>query len=158
MMRTRTFVTIGVLGACGIAVGDPAPDRALGEIAQLDKAIDAATRKMDNAAILALWADDGVSLLPSTKPLVGKPAIGKFLDEVLGSLKGAKMKAFEQECHDIEVSGAWASEWCTEHQLVELPGGKPPFEGWGKLLLVLHKGADGKWRIAREMWNEAVKP
>jgi ketosteroid isomerase-like protein len=38
---------------------------------------------------------------------------------------------------------------------VFLPAGKPAFDGWGTLLLVLHRGADGKWRLRREMWNEA---
>ncbi len=25
-----------------------------------------------------------------------------------------------------------APQWCTEHQIVQFPGGKPPFEGWGR--------------------------
>ena len=47
-----------------------------------------ATRHMDNAATLALWADDGVSLLPDASPLLGKPAIAAFMDRVTASLKG----------------------------------------------------------------------
>lgn len=38
---------------------------------------------------------------------------------------------------------------------MSLPAGKPPFDGWGTLLLMLHRGIDGKWRLHREMWNEA---
>ena len=45
-----------------------------------------------------------------------------------------------------------------EHQVVQLGAGKPPFNGWGKMLLVLHRGADGTWRIKREMWNQALVP
>jgi ketosteroid isomerase-like protein len=37
-----------------------------------------------------------------------------------------------------------------------LPNGKPPFDGQGKMLLVLHRGPDGKWRMRREMWNEGI--
>jgi ketosteroid isomerase-like protein len=115
-----------------------------------------ATRRMDNAATLALWDDDGVSLLPSTKPIVGKTAIGDFLRRTTASFTGAHMQQFDLRCHDVEVSGDWASEWCTEHQIVILGGGRPPFDGWGKLLFVLHRGPDGRWRIRTEMWNQAV--
>jgi ketosteroid isomerase-like protein len=26
------------------------------------------------------------------------------------------------------------------------------------MLLVLHKGADGKWRVKEEMWNQGLPP
>ena len=111
---------------------------------------------MDNAAALTLWADDGISLLPSTKPIVGKAAVTRFLDEVMTSIKGATMESFEMECFDAVVSNDLASEWCTEHQVVRLGGGKPPFDGHGKMLFVLRRGSDKLWRIEREMWNQGL--
>jgi ketosteroid isomerase-like protein len=123
-----------------------------------NQAFGAATRRMDNAAILALWTDDGVSLLPSTPPIVGKKAIGAFLDAVMAQLSGAHMETFEMQCRDITISGALAAEWCTEHQIVRLAGDKPPFEGWGKMLLVLRRDDDGRWRLKTEMWNQALAP
>ena len=125
-------------------------------IEAFNKALDSATRSMNNAAVLALWEDDGVSLLPSTPPIVGKKAIGKFLDDVMAAYPGGKMKTFEMQCHDIQVSGDWGSEWCSAHQIVQFPGFKPPVDSWGKMLFVLHRGADGKWRVKHEMWNQAV--
>lgn len=80
------------------------------------------------------------------------------LDDVMASHQGAKMEKFEMQCFDIAISGDWASEWCTEHQIVQLGAGKPPFIGWGKMLIVLHKGRDGTWRIKHEMWNQALAP
>lgn len=115
-----------------------------------------ATRRMDNDTVLSLWDEDGVSLLPSTKPLEGKATIGAFVRGVTASFPGAHMVQFDMRCHDIAVSGDWASEWCTEHQVVHFADGKPPFDGWGKMLYVLHRGRDGLWRIRTEMWNQAL--
>jgi ketosteroid isomerase-like protein len=87
--------------------------------------------------------------------MVGKPAIAAMMNAMTTQFKGAHMEKFEMRCSAIEVSGDMASEWCVEHQIVDLNNGKPPFVGWGKMLLVLRRGADGKWRLLREMWNQA---
>lgn len=153
----RKFLTLLVLLSLSPSLGhaQSAAGTARSEIEAFNRALDDATRHMSSAATLALWADDGVSLLPSTKPIVGKKAIAEFFNTVMASLSGARMEQFELRCFDIEVAGDWASEWCTEHQVVQLGGGKPPFDGWGKMLFVLHREADGKWRLKREMWNQA---
>jgi len=117
-------------------------------------ALDAATRHMDDAATLALWEDDGISLLPGTKPVVGRRAIGDMIAGISRQFPGATMQKFEIACHDVELAGPWASEWCVEHQIVRLSADRT-FDGWGKMLLVLHRGADGRWRLSREMWNQA---
>ena len=127
------------------------------EIDAFNRAFFDATRHMDTPGTLALWDDDGLSLLPSTKPIEGKAAITKFMNAVMASLAGAHMTKFEGACFDIQQSGDWASEWCTEHQLVELGGGKVPFDGYGKMLLVLHR-TGGTWRLREEMWNQALAP
>jgi len=110
---------------------------------------------MDNSATVALWEDYGISLLPSTPPIVGKAAIARFMDDVAAQMTGSRMKQFDMECFDIEVSGNWASEWCREHQLIVSSDGSPVFEGSGNMLLVLHGNKSGEWRILREMWNQA---
>jgi ketosteroid isomerase-like protein len=125
-------------------------------IAEFNRALIQATTQMDNAAVLALWDDDGIALLPQTKPMIGKRALAKFLDEVSSQLPGARMEKFELKCFDAESNGDTATEWCEEHQHVVFPDGKPPFDGRGKMLLVLHRGADGKWRMRREMWNQGI--
>lgn len=126
-------------------------------IEAFNKALSDATLHMDNAATMALWDEEGASLLPSTEPIVGKKAISEFMDKVTSQLPGAHMKSFEMQCSGIEQSGDWASEWCDEHQIVELGKGKPDFDGRGRMLLVLHRGADGKWRLRREMWQPTAK-
>lgn len=38
------------------------------------------------------------------------------------------------------------------------PNGRPDFDGRGRMLLLLRRGADNLWRIAREMWIAAEAP
>ena len=151
----RLFFVVLFFGTLVRLVGQTAVRPAEAEIAAFNTKLENATRSMDNAKVLELWAVDGISLLPSTKPMVGKAAIGEFLNTVMGQLQGARMELFEMHCSAIESSGDWASEWCDEHQVVVLAGGKPPFDGRGRMLLVLHKSKDGSWLIEREMWNQS---
>jgi uncharacterized protein (TIGR02246 family) len=150
-MLRRCLPALLVCMLCASAGG---AEESRAEIDAFNRAFTDATRRMSNESILALWEEDGISLLPSTPPIIGKKAIAQFLTDVMSQLPGAKMESFECDCHDVEIAGSWASEWCTEHQIVRLAGDKT-FDGRGKMLLVLHRGADGRWRIRREMWNQA---
>ena len=145
--------------ACAACAAAPRaiPDRRP-EIEAFNQAMRDATLAMNTPAIVELWEDDGVSLLPGAKPLVGKQAIAAFIAAVMREMPNARMKSFEMTCSGIEIAGDTATEYCFEHQVVDLGGDKPPFDGTGKILFVLHRGADGKWRLRREMWNQGVKP
>src|SRR6266478_7298062 len=128
------------------------------EIDAFNKKYIAAHLRMDNAVVLSMWAEDGISLLPATDPMIGKEAIGKFMDEVVGRMPGYHMQKMDVDFQGIEVSGDWASEWAEEHQVVQPPPGRRVIDSYGKLLLVLHRESDGNWRITREMWNQGMKP
>ncbi len=126
-------------------------------IVAFNHALAAATRAMDNDAILALWEDGGTSLLPDTPPIKGKPAMRSFLADLGRQLRGARMRKFELACHAIQINGGWASEWCEEHQMIAFANGRPPFNGTGRMLLVLHRGPNQAWRLSREMWQPALR-
>ncbi len=151
----RPFVLL-FAASCAAGTGAqtmPAADAAAG-IATFNQRMIDATQRLDNAAVVALWEDDGVSLLPSTKPIVGKAAIRAFLDQMMAQLPGARVQSFEMTCTGLDISGPLATEYCHEHQLVDLGAGKKPFDGTGTILFVLHRGEDGVWRVRREMWNQ----
>jgi len=114
--------------------------------------------KMDTAEILALWAEDGVDLMPGAAAMVGRKKIADWVEDILAKMPGYKVTKQEMEFHDIHVCGDWASEWATEHQVVQPPEGKPPIESFGKMALVLHREASGGWKVHQEMWNAAPKP
>jgi ketosteroid isomerase-like protein len=155
-MRPIHLALLLVATGPGFASAQAATHAGRAGIETFNRALTAATRTMDDTATMALWEADGVSLLPSTNPIVGKAAIGQFMNDVTKQLSGAKMESFDLRCSGIEVSGRLGSEWCIEHQVVAFPDHRPNFDGWGRLLLVLHQGIDGHWRLIREMWIQAL--
>jgi uncharacterized protein (TIGR02246 family) len=115
-------------------------------------------RKMDTPGILALWAEDGVDLMPGDAAMIGKKKIVAWVEDIMAKMPGYKMEKVEMEFHNIHVCGEWASEWATEHQQVQPPDGKPLIESYGKMALVLHREANGEWKVQQEMWSAAPKP
>lgn len=132
------------------------PD-AIAGIRAFNTAYDEAIKSQDDARVLALWASDGVTLLPGQAAVRGRKAIGRFLKDVEAQAVGWKVVAQKSTCHDIAVHGTWATEWCETHQVASRPDGKPDWEGWGKMALVLQQ-VDGRWLITQEMWNQGPAP
>lgn len=128
------------------------------EIDAFNKRFQEATLRMDNAGAMALWADDGVTLLPGMAAIAGKNTIAKWLDDLVAKMPGYKVTKQENEFHDIQISGDFASEWGTTYQVVQPPDEKPVIESYGKILLVLHREKDGEWKIKQEMWNAGERP
>jgi uncharacterized protein (TIGR02246 family) len=147
LVATSTFVRAQVSSN---AKGDAAR---VAEIRSFNDQFTANILKMDHAAIVAQWAEDGVSILEGAEPLVGRAAIQKMMDDVVTKMPGYKVTTQEDDFRDISVSGDWASEWALTHQVVQPPDGKPVIEIRGKMLLVLHREKDGQWKIEREMWT-----
>jgi ketosteroid isomerase-like protein len=139
------------------AVASRARSAAGDDLAGFNQAFRDVILRMDNAGTVALWADDGVSLLPETAPIAGKKSIAAFMDKVTSDFAGYKVGAEDIDWKGMRISGDWASEWGVVHQEALPPGGKPVIEIYGRILLVLHKEAGG-WKIEQEMWQSGPKP
>ncbi len=113
--------------------------------------------KMDTPGIMAMLAEDGVDLMQGEAPIAGRKTITAWVESVLSQNPGYKVAKEEMEFHDIQLCGNWATEWATEHQVAKAPEGKPDFDGYGKMALVLHREG-GEWKIKQEMWNASPKP
>ena len=114
--------------------------------------------KMDTPGILALWAEDGVDLMPGDAAMIGRKKIAAWVEDIVAKMPGYKVLKQEMDFHIIQVCGDWASEWATVHQEVQPPDGKPLIESYGKMALVLHRESNGEWKVQQEMWNAAPKP
>ncbi len=129
------------------------------EIMAFNAKFTAAILRMDNAAIVGMWAEDGVSLLPGSTPIESRASIQKMMDDVVSKMPGYKVVRQEDDFRGIEISGDWASEWANTHQVVQPPDtSKPPIEIYGKMLLVLHREKSGEWKIKREAWTQSPAP
>ncbi len=110
----------------------------------------------DEKGVLATFTDDAV-LLPAhgASPITGKVAIQRYwfpageppttitrLDLTIAGLDGDGCIAFT---HGEDNVG-----WTTVEKGVTRTHGHP-----GTYLNVLRKGPDGRWRIARHMWDDA---
>ena len=152
------FLAVALSGlAVGMRAGSPGPTRE-DEIVAFNKRYREMHLNMDTPGIFATWAEDGVDLMPGEAPIMGKKAIVAWVEQILAKLPGHKVTTQDMEFHDIRVSGDWASEWATEHQVVELAGREEPIETWGKMALILHRQGNGEWKIQQEMWNQGRKP
>jgi len=163
MKRMRSVITAAglvLIAGASFRAAVPASDAgaAKKEIEAFNQRLDEVTLKMDNAGVVALWAEDGVTLLPGMAAIEGKKNIAKFMEEVVAKLAGYRVTEQKSEFHSIEVSGDWAFEWGTTYQVVQPPEGKTPIANHGKILLVLHREADREWKLKREMWNAGVNP
>ena len=144
---TSTLLWLLLLSTAGSAQTTPAE-----QISALNQKFTEAIRRMDNAAVLNLWDDEGVTLLPGMAPVKGKAAIKTFMDEGTAKSAGVKVVSHESEFHDLQISGDWASEWAITTQVVQ-PTDKPQFTIRGKMLLVLHRTPRGEWKIRTEAWT-----
>ncbi len=159
--QLRRLIALSALLAAGLAAPAPAvaaPAAATQEIEAFNGRFREAILSMDNSAVMALWSDDGVTLLPGMAPIAGKKTIARWLDGVTAEMPGYRVTRQENEFHDVRIAGDWASEWGITHQVVQPPGGKPPLEIYGKILLVLHREGPGSWKIQEEMWNNLEPP
>ena len=148
MMR-RLLLAVLLLGALPLL----AQDARVAEVRAFNQEFTDAIRHMDNDAILSMWADDGVSLLPGQAALRGKPAIAEMMANVNKQFPGFKVASHDNDFQDVVVAGDWATEWAITHQVAQPPEGKPRLDIWGKMLLVLHRNASGQWKIEREAWT-----
>lgn len=111
-----------------------------------------AMRANDAAALMALLADDVVFYPPNQQPARGRPAVRRWYEGVIAE---ATTEAVDVPERDVVVSGDWGIEqgkyvW----KLVPVRGGDP-FTATGHFTAIWHRGADGSWKVASDIWNSS---
>src|SRR5689334_16621759 len=94
--RKLTFVFYGLIVLIGAGLSfamrkPPVAQDARKAVDAVNQEIVRACQQRDMDATAALWADEGVDLLPGLAPMVGKAKITAWLDSLRSNLQGAKM-------------------------------------------------------------------
>ena len=165
VIRSRGWVVAAAVGlvagflARGLCqgparAGGPAP--AASGIAALHERDRAATLSGDARALSDLWTEDAVRMEPSGAAEVGRAAIvAEDAREQAPRPKGRGFLRYQPDIRGVSVHGDWAVEWGYFDSLWRRSAKAEPTTMRGKLLRVLHREGDGKWRFARVMWNAA---
>jgi uncharacterized protein (TIGR02246 family) len=111
----------------------------------------AALNAGDADAAAEAWADDAKQFAPGAPPAVGRDAIREGIRAV------QRMSAqLELRSTDVLVEGDVAIETGTWSVKLQTPDG--PVEDYGPAVRVWRRGADGEWRLYRDIWNSEQPP
>jgi uncharacterized protein (TIGR02246 family) len=97
---------------------------------------------------------NGVWLPPGKPALVGKDSIVKHYSDYFTQVRSK----FELQPGDIQLCDGWAFMNGAFSRADTPKAGGEVKQASGNYLFVLKKQPDGTWKIARDIWNETVKP
>ncbi len=149
-MRLRPLIAIAVLVFSAFATQaqqatPPLPSIALpAEIESVLRAYEKAWAAKDVNALAALFSEEGMALPNGSMPARGAAEIAAVYAKGAGSPLALRAMAFHQVQDLAYVVGGFSQ-----------PAAQADF---GKFVLVLRKGSDGKWRIAADIDNMNARP
>ena len=130
-------------------------------VSPLTLAVDATTAKQAHeaytkvinsnnvASFMTMVTDDVVMLSPNEPAVVGKKAVRAW---VTGYYQ-AFTAHWDKRVVSFAEAGDWAYEMYSYKQSDKPKAGGDLITDTGKGLIVYHRDADGKWRVAKDAWN-----
>lgn len=109
----------------------------------------AAARAGDLDAVMETMTEDVVMMPPGSPSVSGEAAIREYIGSVLNTFDIDVMEPYSS----ITVVGDWAFEDYSYEATLTAKAGGSPFVDAGRGMYVYRRGADGKWRVARDVWN-----
>ena len=103
----------------------------------------------DADAVAALYSPDGVRMPPDAPEIRGREAIRQSLEA------GFEVADIEVQVHveETEFSGELASVRGTFALITTPRDGSDPSEMEGNWMRLMRREPDGRWLVARELWN-----
>ena len=112
-----------------------------------------AARSEDAAALARLYTRDAVFLPPGRPEIVGRSRIRSLFAAQFEQMDAS----YDFEIREIVVSGDWAFRRGAYTVRASLADGSTRTVR-DKFLDVWRRGEDGRWRIARDIWNRSTSP
>lgn len=105
-----------------------------------------ATARGDVDTVLTLMDENAVFLVPGQPPMRGRDGFERGLRDLL---KTHRIES-SSEIQEVEVSGTWAYCWSQLTVKVITLADNSATTRQGNALSILHKQADGHWRLVRD--------
>jgi uncharacterized protein (TIGR02246 family) len=112
-----------------------------------------ATLTHDISERLALMTEDVVVLAPHHAPMRGHAQVKAYLEQAKEDSAALEPVSYNQQWQEVRIAGDYAYEWGWIDSRVRDATGKET-SSHENIMRVLHREADGEWRIARMIWNE----
>jgi len=124
-------------------------------IRQTLSSYEAALNASDTAAVVPLYTDDGVFMVPYSQSAVGKAAVRQAYDAVF---KAITLHVKFNLAEIVGMSPGWAFAWTNSAgtNTVNATGAQSA-EG-NQELFIFRKGPDGAWKIARYSFSPTNPP
>jgi uncharacterized protein (TIGR02246 family) len=106
-----------------------------------------AVKASDYATAVSYYTDDAVFMGPNAPAVEGRAGIQKAFDSL------GRVSAFSQPVVEIDGVGDLAYARLNADLTFTPPGTTTPMTDKSKVLIVMRKQADGKWRTSRGMVN-----
>lgn len=165
---TASILVATACGQAGTSTSQGGSVALAGGPAKTDKAADEAALRAiylkmpgqlmsaDTSAFGALFADDGVEIMPGMPPAKGRDAVKKELASVVTSMKDLKLEMVG----DADVTVADAGDLAVvkaPYRMSYVDAKRKPIEDHGTSLTVFKK-VDGKWKILIDTNISEVAP
>jgi uncharacterized protein (TIGR02246 family) len=105
----------------------------------------------DPDKVMAIYANDVMTMPPNQAPLVGKPAVRAMREGFLSTYVIDASVSVEE----VEVAGDLAFDRGSYRMKLTPKAGGPPIEDEGKYLDILRRQPDGSWKYARVSWSSS---
>lgn len=100
-------------------------------------------------ALMGMLMEDVVYQSPHEAELVGKAAVKPWVEGYFGAYNSK----WEKTSKEFVQAGDWAFERYSYKSTDTPKAGGADVTDTGKGLVIYHKDADGKWRVARDAWS-----
>ena len=140
------FITAGLSACAKTPAAFTDADRTFIQAAVTDSFTNAV--KSGDYAAAASWYTVDAVFMPANAPVVeGRPAIQKHFESF------GKVSAFSQSVVEVDGVGDLAYARVNFDLTFTPPNTTTPMSDKGKVLIVMRKEADGKWRTSRGIFN-----
>ncbi len=146
---------LAILAGCHSAPPrDPGSAEDYAAIERMHEKDEQAARDQDFDALRTVLSRDVVLMPPGQRAVRGRSEWDSSVRSMRDTMTGVEILEYEQFFEEVRVIGDYAFEWGTVVGTIRPPEGGEPVQIAQKLMRILKRGDDGKWRVHRSMWNE----